>query len=324
MAKRKRLSMEEDLRPGPEGAAEAPQRRLAGMQAPIAHVAGDAAASAALEEVAGALRAARAEGRLLLNLPLHEVEADHLIRDRMVSDDEDMQSLVQSLQQRGQQTPIEVVELAPGRYGLISGWRRLQALARLEASHVLAVVRQPETAADAYMAMIEENEIRVGLSYFERARVATKAAELGLYPTPAQAVQALFANASRAKRSKIKSFLGLYEALGEALRFPTAISERLGLALVAAMDRDASLAQRLRDRLRKAEPTAADEEMALLQRLMGEKPPAPARTPAAGDEVADGIRLESYESRRGLTLSLSGPGVTPELTDRLRRWLREN
>lgn len=320
MAKRKRLSMETGPAPRP---APEPAPRRAGLQAPIAQVAGEASASAALEEVAGALQAARVEGRLLLNLPLAEIDAEHLIRDRMVSDDDDMQSLMQSLAQRGQQTPIEVVELEPGRYGLISGWRRLQALARLEASHVLAVVRQPETAADAYMAMIEENEIRVGLSYFERARVAAKAAELGLYATPVQAVQALFANASRAKRSKIKSFLGLYETLGEALRFPTAISERLGLALVAAMDRDAGLAQRMRDRLRKGTCAVPEEEVALLQRLMGEKPPAPAPKAAAAAEVAAGIRLDSRESRRGLTLSLSGPAVTPELRDRLRRWLRE-
>ena len=52
-------------------------------------------------------------------------------------------------------------------YGLISGWRRLTALQALHAetgearfATVQALVRRPETAADAYVTMVEENEIR--------------------------------------------------------------------------------------------------------------------------------------------------------------------
>ena len=90
--------------------------------------------------------------------------------------------------------------------------------------------------------MVEENEIRVGLSYYERARIAARAAELGVFPDTASALARLFASASRAKRSKIGSFLRLYTALDDRLRFPAAIPERLGLRLARALDADAGLA----------------------------------------------------------------------------------
>jgi len=72
--------------------------------------------------------------------------------------------------------------------------------------------------------MVEENEIRAGVSFYERARVAAEAARLGLFGTPAEAISHLFAQASPAKRSKIGSFVVLYQALGADLRFPAAIA----------------------------------------------------------------------------------------------------
>ena len=93
-------------------------------------------------------------------------------------------------------------------------------------------MRRPETAQDAYVGMVEENEIRLGLSQYERARVAALAAARGVFADEEAALRALFAGASRPKRSRIRAFLELYHALDDALRFPAAIPERLGLALV--------------------------------------------------------------------------------------------
>ncbi|WP_299962019.1 ParB N-terminal domain-containing protein [uncultured Roseobacter sp.] len=320
MAKRKRLTPAR----GDAGSVErAPQSHASPLRAPIAHVAGEAATHAALEEVADAFQSARDAGRLLLELPLEAIEGDHLIRDRVALDDDEMRSLVQSLQERGQQTPIEVLELAPGRYGLISGWRRLQALRQLQADTILAIIRKPDTAADAYLAMVEENEIRVGLSYFERARIAAKAAELGLYPTTAKAVQALFSTASRSKRSKINSFVTLHHVLGDMLRFPTAIAERLGLALAARLDKDAGFVVRLKDRLRKADPATAEEEIALLSETLADRPQKTTPRKPAAEEVTAGVFLKTSAGRSGLTLSLSGKAVTPEFQKRLQAWLQQ-
>jgi ParB-like chromosome segregation protein Spo0J len=256
----------------PESKAMGLARTVTREAPPIARVTGESAAQAALATLADEMTAARAEGRLILSLPLDQVAEDHLVRDRLALDEEEMQVLMRSLADRGQQTPIDVVdrgEDAVPRYGLISGYRRLAALRRLRAETgevrfdaIRALVRRPENAADAYRAMVDENEIRLGLSYWERARIVARAAELGLYPTAQLALRGLFGTASRAKRSKIGSFVALYEGVGEALRFPTALPERLGLRLARAVQDGA--AESLRAALAEAAADSAEAEQAAL------------------------------------------------------------
>ncbi|MCB1367855.1 MAG: ParB N-terminal domain-containing protein, partial [Rhodobacteraceae bacterium] len=233
MAKRKRLTpAQPDYLNAP---LAAPEVKSALGPAPIAQVAGAASAIAALQEVTAAMRDARAEGRLVQRLPLASVAGDHLTRDRLAADAEDLDALVASIREHGQRNPIEVMELPDGRFGLISGWRRLTALEQLAAepggekfATVLALLRTPENASDAYVSMVEENEIRVGLSYYERARVVALVVEQGVFPTEKIALARLFAAASRAKRSKIGSFLRVFHALDDVLRFPTHLGERQG------------------------------------------------------------------------------------------------
>jgi len=298
---------------------------------PIAHVAGETATQAALDEVAGELRSARAEGRLVQALPLEAIDPSYLVRDRVVLDDEDMETLMASLRARGQQTPIEVVEAEDGRYGLISGWRRLTALRRLyeetgeeRFATVNALLRQPETASDAYLAMVEENEIRVGLSYYERARIAARATEQGVFPTEKKALLSLFASASRAKRSKIRSFLDIYHALDSHLRFAAAIPERLGLLLSKALKDDERLAHVFIDALRAQSYETPEEEADILSQALDRVTKSASETPKTESNKAEieeisGIRLElnSQQSR----LTLSGPGLNDHLLADLRRWL---
>jgi ParB family chromosome partitioning protein len=286
---------------------------------PIAQVAGEAAEHAAFAEVTRTLTEAREEGRLIQRLPLTEIETGHLVRDRIVFDESDMAALVTSLRARGQQVPIEVVA-QEGGYGLISGLRRVMALREIGETDVLALIRRPETSSDAYLAMVEENEIRAGVSFYERARLAAEAAKLGIYPDPAAAIAALFTSASPAKRSKIGSFVRVHEALGDALRYPTAIPERLGLALAAAIDRDAQAAARLARALDDAMPTDSGAERAVLEKALSEgvnsgpKPPNSAEKPR---EIVKGVKLEA---RRGRVV-LSGAGVTDALRQDLEAWL---
>lgn len=300
--------------------------------APIAGVAGEASASAALAELSAEIQAARAEGRLVQALPLAAVEVDYLVRDRLSVAEDEMAALKASLLARGQQTPIETVALADGRFGLISGWRRLAALRALHAetgedrfATIQALIRSPGSTGEAYVAMIEENEIRVGLSYFERARIVARAVEEGVYADEGAALSALFASASRAKRSKIRSFLPLVAQLGAHLRFAAAISERQGLDLAQKL-KDPGFATRLKDRLRKATPESVEAEQALLTRALGGKgagesgagegaatpvtptPKArdPQPRPAAGEEVVPGVTLQ----HEGDALILKGPGLS--------------
>lgn len=295
--------------------------------APIARVAGDAATAAALAEVTGELEAARAQGRMVQMLDLDAIDAGHLVRDRLVVDDAEMAALRTSLAARGQQTPIEVVRTETG-YGLISGWRRLSALRSLFAetkaarfAQVQALVRQPVDAAQAYVAMVEENEIRVGLSYFERARIVLRAVEEGVYPDQKKALNGLFGSGSRAKRSKIKSFLPVVSDLGDALAHPAAIGERMGLALSQRLQNDAGFARTVTARLKAqgAQVDAAEEQSLLKDALSGQAPrPPKAPSDAAREELAPGLYLE----RKGQGIFLSGPGLDAEVEDRVRRALQ--
>lgn len=311
MAKRKRLNLPtESISPNLEtkSAFMGPRARM-----PIAEVASDTAGRAALEEVAREMTAAEVEGRVIKKLPLDHIVAHHLSRDRMVLDPEDMAALQASIAARGQQTPVEVVRLPGGRFGLISGLRRMEALRALGAREVLALVRQPESSAEAYCAMVEENEIRADLSFYERANIAVAAVGQGVYPDIRSAVAGLFAHAAPAKRSKIAKFVVLREALGAALRFPAAIPEHLGFALAQAIEADRSFVDRVSKALQAAGPEDAAAERDVLDRML--KRPAAERPPR--EEVAPGLTLQTRNGRA----VLSGPAVDADLLGALRGFL---
>ncbi|UWR24414.1 ParB N-terminal domain-containing protein [Sulfitobacter sp. S190] len=335
MGKRKRLTPA-----NPDYVAAAPETKSftlgpagSGMRrAPVAQVAGDSAAVAALEEVSETLRKAREEGRLVLSLPLEAIDTDYLVRDRLRAGDEELEALCNSIAARGQQNPIEVTALPGDRYGLISGWRRLTALKRLAADRpeagfdvVLALLRQPGDSAESYLAMVEENEIRVGLSYYERARIAARAVDVGVFGDAGDALRSLYANASRSKRSKIRSFLTLVGALDDVLRFPESIGERLGLKLAAALEGDPKATKRLVAQLGSLDPATPEAEKSCLENfatgkgtgpaVKRAKPPSPAKTPATA-----GVKLEHDAKNR---VVLSGPGVTPEFVSRVREFISD-
>jgi hypothetical protein len=376
MAKRKRLTPAQPdhfSTRAPETKSMGPGFNVPSGAPPIAQVAGDTAAHAALNEVTGILEDARSQGRLIEALPLKQINAKYMLRDRILRNDEDMETLMISLRARGQQTPIEVIALpdivpfnapphAPGRpnYGLISGWRRLSALIRLyeetgedRFATIKALIVTPDTAQDAYVAMVEENEIRVNLSLYERARIAYQAAEEGIFPTSRHAVLALFEAAPRAKRSKISSFIGLVRGLDGVLMFPKMIPEKFGLELVKALADDPGLKKNLRDRLTYEDPrTVADEmrilseEMQLSQRanmvpaakvepeIESKTEPDPAsvtgidRPPVSGlpytrpDLVGPALWLR-YDKGANPRIELSGAGVDAALCRALKDWLAE-
>ncbi len=310
MAKRKRLELPTETGPGLLETKSA----FSGInRMPIAEVAGDTAARAALEEVSAAMSSAEAEGRMVRKLLIDSIDTGHLDRDRMVLDAEEMEVLKTSLAARGQQAPVEVLQLSSGRFGLISGLRRLEALRSLDQTHVLAFVRQPESASASYVAMVEENEIRAALSFYERANIAVQAVSAGVYRDPKAAVKALFVSVSSAKRSKILRFVILRQALGQSLSFPTAIPEKLGLALAGAIEADPKVATRIKDSLRKTSPADAPAERRVLERAL-KAPSAPKDT---GEEVAPGIKLKAAKGR----VTLSGVGVDAVLQEALRDWL---
>lgn len=332
-----------------EAAAPAPAAAPGPLSAPpIAQVAGEVASSAALEALSEEISRARADGRFLENLPLAAVDAAYLVRDRIGVSDEEQAALVASLRARGQQTAIEVVDLgagrAAGRYGLISGWRRLTALRQLHEetgearfATVLARVTRPGEASEAYLAMVEENEVRVGLSHYERARIAVRAVEEGVFAHDRAALDALYAAASRAKKSKIRSFIALVRHLDGALAFPMAIGERLGLDLSRRLGEDRGFAKALARTLKAARPASPEAEQAVLKRALREEvggstpAPAPAKDKPRTVPQADAETTQHASSGaialdwqpEAQELRLSGPGVSEAFRSALEQWLKD-
>lgn len=248
MAKRKRLTLDaiSPEHSGPQ--PRTPDPKKGGMpQAgpalsgpPIARVAGESAGGGER-----ALAMAEEAGRLIHAIPTGAINPGHLSRDRMRSSEEGMEALRASILTHGQRMPIEVMETgdADFPFGLISGFRRMRAVLDLAEAHpgdarfatLKAFIRRPDDLRGAYVAMVEENEIREDLSHYERARVAMLATQAGAFDSMEQAVDVLYAAGSKARRSKIRSFVSVVEALGAVLVWPQAINERLGLRLADAI-----------------------------------------------------------------------------------------
>ena len=174
-------------------------------------------------------------------VPLPEIDAEALARDRTSHDEAALLELRLSIATSGLRMPIEVYPLAescpPFRYGLISGFRRLAAFRALYAltghdkyATIPAFLRAPETLAHAITAMVEENAIRVEISPWERAAIAMRSARAGLYPGIDAAVDAIYLNLGR-PRARIRAIAYLAEELDGHLDAPETLSERQLLRL---------------------------------------------------------------------------------------------
>ena len=124
------------------------------------------------------------------HIPLAEIDAAALDRDRTHVDAAALMELRLSIATHGLRMPIEVYALpppeprGPHRYGLISGFRRLAAVRALAETArdkarfaaIAAFLRAPKDAAEVYVQMVEENAIRAEVSPWEQAMVAVKSA----------------------------------------------------------------------------------------------------------------------------------------------------
>lgn len=271
---------------------------------------------------AQAFRDARGRGLVMVDLAVDDIEADALVRDRMVIDQAELEELKSSIARTGLRLPVEVfVRSGDGpAYGLLSGYRRLMAVRALRDltgdaryGHIKAVVRDPAVLGGAFAAMVEENEIRAALSQYERGRIAVIAAQQGAFPNPEAAVDALFPVASKAKRSKIRSFALIFEELGDMLRFPDLIREKDGLRLAQALRDGAEAA--LREALADATPeTAEDEAQVIAGALAALQAPAPdprkggrpRRETGARAVVPTGFVVTAEHDARGWLIRVGG------------------
>ena len=173
--------------------------------------------------------------------------------------------------------------------------------------------------------MVEENEIRVGLSYYERARIVARAAEQGVYPDEAAALRGLFASASRAKRSKIGSFVAIYHALDDHLQFASAIPERLGLSIAKLVKDDPKAVPSLARALNETPTETSEAELSALTRAVaamgkGRTKEAVSESETPPKDVIGDIQLK--QSRNGTQITLSGRGMSDAFVADLRGWLQ--
>lgn len=324
--------------------------------APIAQVAAETAAQGAPEGAdaraarardqadAQRLRQAEGQGLLMVELPLEQIDEGAMIRDRMVMDEAEMTELRLSIAANGLRLPIEVFELEKPagqgpRYGLLSGYRRLHAMRALRDltgsdahARIRALIR-PRTQADAaFVAMVEENEVREELSHFERGRIAVIAANQGAFANVEDAVNRLFATGSKAKRSKVRSFALIFEELGDMLHFPEALTEKRGLRLSAALRGGAE--GRLRQALSARTPEDAEEEWALIEPVVAQSESAPRESARGGRprtaprteygwiddrtlRTTSGITIRHARDGKAHVLRLEGAALDSDLMDSL-------
>lgn len=344
MAKRRRLIAPDasELQELEEGFAAKPSANpfeAASAPPPIAQVAAEAASLNSMAAVtdrvslvkdqsdAARWRQAENDGLVVQQLAVGDIDQDFIRRDRLAEDAEAMAELESSIKSHGLRAPIEVTKTEAG-YGLISGFRRLQAyrtLADQDSDFALipAFIREAGARQAAYVSMVEENEIRANLSHYERGRIAVLAVGQGVFPSVEAAVDVLFATASKAKRSKVRSFAAVHAALGDLLQFPIGLTEKAGLALAAGV-RDGGQVQ-LRAALAAADPQDAKSEWAILQDALkperaasrdksrGGRPQEITRLPVR--DLPKGGALSAEISSDGLRIELKGRALNPNMVE---------
>lgn len=122
-------------------------------------------------EAARAMTAQLASGQIVLEIDPSLIE-NSIVPDRMMGDDADLASLVDSIRSEGQIVPtlLRPHPETPGRYQIAYGHRRVRALREL-GRPVRAVVRELSDD-ELVIAQGKENGDRQDLTFIERARYA--------------------------------------------------------------------------------------------------------------------------------------------------------
>ncbi|PLL10645.1 replication protein [Tabrizicola sp. TH137] len=220
-------------------------------------------------------------------IPVDQVHAGKLIRDRSRRVDPELDELKASIRAVGLSNPIRVEQVGEGQYELVQGWRRLsayrellaetgdQAYARIPAG----LMARGETLDSLYRRMVDENMVRKDISFAEMANLARAYAEddaTGCRDLD-EAVNILFATANPQKRSYVRRFAFLMRALEKVLEHPESIPRALGLTLANRIEGEPAAVTALARMLGQGRRTA-EEELAILRRFAeGEAAP-----PAAG------------------------------------------
>lgn len=296
------------VQPAPEAPAPATQSRRGPMASAISEAAESHRQRQEIEAQIRAENDALAHehvrlknmGLIIELVPIDAIHTDKLVRDRAVAPDPELAELKDSIVEIGLSNPIRVEARDDGGYELIQGFRRLCAYKELAKtlgqekwSVIPAVVTSAgDTLEDLYRRMVDENLVRKDISFAEMAQLALEYARdpATEEQDPDKVVALLFKSAGYQKRSYIRSFIKLIDALGDDLRHPTHLPRALGLALVALVERAPADVDALRAKLAAMPERSVSEELDLLRAAVGvtekatpetaPKVPAPSVKPA--------------------------------------------
>lgn len=265
----------------------------------------------------------------ILRLPLDEIDAEALPRDRGALRGAAFEELADSILRHGLRLPVEVCPLEGARpWGLVSGYRRLAAFRRLAGQGVAACATipalclAPEDMADALRMMVEENSVRAPVAPWDRGRILVEAVARGHFPTLDEAVERLHPAASRQKRARLRAVADAVDWFAGHLTAPEHLSERRLLRLAAALRGGYGevMAAALRD-LRERGPRP---EWRLLDAILreaeaetrGDLPPDPRPgRPRRRVRLRPTLTIRREMTAEGWSLRLAGPDATGALAE---------
>ncbi len=259
-----------------------------------------------------------------------QVKMTKLTRDRSSDADPELGELMVSIKSVGLSNPIRVEQTEDG-YELIQGFRRLAAFRALHKETgdsrygriPAALVLRGEPLASLYRKMVDENLIRKDISFGEMARLALAyAAEDGI--EVGEAVSVLYGSTIKQKRTYIRQFARVLEALGDYVQFPEAIPRALGLDLYRFMETDAAAGEMIMRRLGKASGRDVEDELRILRhcvstggKAVGARPSKPVSKTSLRLAHRDGdAKVTAQDGRLELRMSRDFSAINK---DRLQR-----
>ena len=150
--------------------------------------------------------------------------------------------------------------------------------------------------------------------------------QTGVFASVEESVNALFRSASKAKRSKVRSFAAIYQELGDVLAHPDGLTEKQGLRLTSALRAGAEA--ELRNKLETTTTGNAAEEWAVLEPVVagfednardptrGGRPKV-RKSHGVATHTDSGFVIRREEDTRGHLIRIEGRRVDAELVDAL-------
>jgi ParB family chromosome partitioning protein len=263
-------------------------------------------------------------------IPLADIDSAALTRDRTGLDAEPQQELELSIVASGLRQPIEVfpVDSPAHRYGLLSGYRRLLAFRTLHErtsqdryAAIPAFVRASTSLATALAAMVEENEIRAGLSPFERGLIAVTARNQGAFTSIEEAIEKLYPNATKQKRHRLRTLAFLAEEMQSHLTAPEKLTQSQAFRIARAIS--GGFGELIRTALEESSVTDPDHQWQLIEPILAEadehaKKPEVSTAPGRPRRILRpryALTIRRERTRDGWSLHFTGREATGAMMD---------